>query len=261
MSWFGRKRVPGRAARAATVLTTLAIGCLLVVQAYAVIVAAGPTTTLSDDTTGAESTYTFGTYATRNERASGFSITFPAGFDVSGAEAISPAGTIEVSGQTVNVTFDTPVPRRTDFSLSLGGIVNPSAPDTYDLGPITVYRLHQVQNWVLDPPHDVATAPVTIVAPYLNLSISTNLLEFELQPDTVSPPQYVVLHVESSHDYTITREITGDADLFGLTVEGEAEGTKTAGIGEHTDTYTAEVTWTAEGGATYTATVVYSVVQ
>lgn len=229
--------------------------------ASAVIVSAGPTTVATSTYSHDTATYTFGTYETENERVSGVSITFPAEFDVSSATAIEPAGTVDVSGQTVSIEFAQPIERRTEFSVALGGIVNPSDPGVYSFGPITAYRLHQVQERPLDPPHTLETAPATIVAPHLSVTLSTSMLSFDLYPEVPAPPQEVVLTVDSSHDFTISRTIAGQPDSFGLTITGEAEGHKPPGTATFTDSYSAEAPWTTEGDRTYTATVTYTVVQ
>jgi hypothetical protein len=59
----------------------------------------------------------------------------------------------------------------------------------------------------------------------------------------------------------VTRAISGDVDLIGLSVTGEATGAKPAGTATMTDAYSANVPWTTDGGQTYTALVEYTVVQ
>jgi hypothetical protein len=228
---------------------------------HAVSVVTGPTVTLSDSRVGATSSYTFGEYRTDNERATGVAITFPDGFDVSQATAIAPPGSVEITGQTVVVIFEQPIPRQTPFTVSLDNIVN-GLNGAYEFQAMTVFRIHQIQNRELAPDTDSGViGPVFIGDPAISLTLSADSLEFDLYPEVPSEPQQVDLTVESTHDYTISREVMGDGDLFGLEVIGDAEGPKPAGISTFEEVYSAEVPWTTEGDRTYTATVIYTVVQ
>ncbi|MDO8880278.1 MAG: hypothetical protein Q7W44_05700 [Coriobacteriia bacterium] len=222
----------------------------------------GPTTTLSDaytSTTGV--TYTFGTFTNGNgEMATGAAITFPAGTSVSGATAVSPAGTVSISGQTVTITFATPVGRGAEYSVSIGGITNPSSSGVYNAGSLTIFLANPANNNVRDP-QDLPTGDYTIGTRVLTLSVSPTSVDFDLQPDVASPVHDVTVSVTSSHSYMITRDITPDAASFGLDVTGDASGPKSDGTAALVDQYQATAPWTTPGDATYTATVTYTVVQ
>ncbi len=222
----------------------------------------GPTTTLSDaytSTTGV--TYTFGTLTNGNgEMATGAAITFPAGTDVSGATAVSPVGTVSVTGQTVTITFTTPVARGETYAVSIGGITNPPTGGTYNAGNLRIFLANPANN---NPrtPEDLPTGDYTIGPRVLTLSVSPTSVDFDLQPGVASPVHDVTVSVTSSHPYMVTRDIAGDATAFGLDVTGDASGPKSGGTATLVDQYQATAPWTTPGDATYAATVTYTVVQ
>ena len=229
--------------------------------AHAVVTVA-PTTTLSAGYTGdLNVTYTFSGYTAGNgENISGASVTFPAGTDVTAAAAVSPAGTVTVSGQTVTVTFTAQILRGEPIVVAIGGIVNPATAGTYNAGSITFFPMNPNNNQPRSPDPQ-PTGDYTLLSPVLTLSISPNVVDFDLSPGVASAAQYVSLAVTSSHPYTITRQIGGDATAFGLDVSGTAEGIKAAGTDSYTDSYVATAPWTTQGDAVYAATVTYTVVQ
>ena len=232
--------------------------------AHAINVNAGPTITVDPSVpyAGHTSQYTFGTYRSANERVVQIVVTFPAGFDVSSAQLLSHPGTVSVSGQEVTVTFNPLIPSKTEFVFTLGNIVNGPG-GTYTFDPIVFYTVHQVHADKPNDPQPIAqtAAPVTVLDPHLSVSLSDSLLAFDLYPEIPATPHSVVVTVDSSHPFTISRSISGQPALFGLAVTGQAEGAKPAGAATYTDTYSAEAPWTTEGDLTYSATVTYTVVQ
>jgi len=222
----------------------------------------GVTTTLSSTATGQAATYEFGTYSTAdtNRQLHQFVYTFPAGTDLSRATLTSHPGTVARSGTTLTVTFSPRIPHGTaSFTIVIAGVINGAA-GTYT-GQTAQFRTtnpggQQAQTDTL------AIGNYTIHAePHLSMSVSPGQLNFDLTPDAPSPGQHVTVTVVSSHAYTITRDIGGDAALFGLAVSGQATGAKPAGSATFVDTYSAQVPWTTEGDRTYTATVTYTVVR
>jgi len=225
-------------------------------------------TTLSNDTISSSNvTYTFGNFRVANkEEVPAVEITFPADTDVSGAVAVSPLGTVTVSGQTVRIDFAAPVPQRSSkFTLSVGGITNPSTPGAYNVGNIIFYTA------------DLAGAPTgstaigsgpdyTILDGWLTLAITTPGLTTGIDfgavdPDVPSPLQTVTVEVDAPFAYDISRTLAGDAALMGLTVTGDAVGAKTAGVGLFSDDYQVNPPWTTTPSTPLTATVTYTVVQ
>ncbi len=248
--------------RHGTLILLLLLSLLLMaVPASAISVVTGPTTTISDRTAGATAQYTFGVYRTLgNEAVTGYELTFPAGFDVSGAHAVSPPGTVQVNAQTrtVFVTLTNPVPSRTDFSLVLGGIVNPGV-GTYNLGTLNAYRQQDKQGRPIDP-QPLTTGPAVIGNSVLSLTLSAAAIDLELAPDAAPVTRNLTVTVQSSTPYVISRALGGAAATIGLNVTGPASGAKPSGTAAMTDTLSAGVGWNVEGDRTYVATVTYTVV-
>lgn len=246
-------------------LLTLAIALALPTAiAHAISVNDGPTITVDPSVpyAGHTSQYTFGTYASANEQVVQIVVTFPAGFDVSSAQLLSHPGTVSVSGQAVTVTFNPLIPPKTEFVFTLGNIVNGPG-GTYTFDPIVFHTVHRIHINKPNPPQPIAqtAAPVTVVNPHLSLSLSASAISFDLYPEIPSTPQSVAVTVDSSHPFAMSRSISGQPELFGLAVTGQAAGAKPAGAATYTDTYSAEAPWTTEGDRTYSATVTYTVVQ
>ncbi len=249
--WALSRTIAGLCATAIFAVATSAYALILVNDT--------PTLAVSNPVAGQTSSYTFGTYQSEGaERPQSFSVTFPPGTNVSGATAADPAGSVQITGRTVTVTFDSPLPGSHEFTVAIGGIVNPGA-GTYSFPDAVIHTRNPGGRQPID--HPVPVSDVTIMAGALDMSLSTNLVEFVLAPEVPAPAQTVSLTVASSSGYTITREVSGEADQFGLSVTGQAAGAKPAGSSTFADTYEASVPWTTEGDRTYTATVTYSVVQ
>jgi len=245
--------------RAASTTAILALSIALVTSsAYAASVAAGPTTTLSDTFTGSTGvTYSFGTYRISNgEYCTGASLTFPAGTDVSGATASSPAGTVAVSGQTVTVTFTNRI-RGRNLILVIGGIRNPQTPGLYNAGGITLFLTNPAGG--VKPPETYPTGDYSIVTPTMSISITPETIDFgELLPGDAPPPQTVNVTVSSSTPVQLTRVVAGDVTDLGLTVSGTASGSKPAGTATYTDAYRVAPTWYSEAGVPLAASVNYT---
>jgi hypothetical protein len=250
-----------------SVLAPLALTVALVLAssgpgAVAVTSRGQPTTTVAPDTSGSGATYTFGTYKGKNEETvSSASVTFPAGTDVASATAVSPAGTVSVSGQTVTVTFATPIPAKSTFTVTMGNIVNPAA-GTYNAGPITF------QGTLRGNPNTsvLRTGDYTITAGYLTMTITTpdagQSVDFgTLDPGIASTIETVIVQVDSSGPYTLARTLGGDATALGLNITGDATGAKPAGNSIFTDLYQLTPSWTATPSIPLTATVLYTAIQ
>ncbi len=225
-------------------------------------------TTLSNDTISSPNvTYTFGNFRVANkEEVPAVEITFPAGTDVSGAVAVSPLGTVTVTGQTVRIDFTAPVPQRSSkFTLSVGGITNPSTPGAYNVGTVTFYTADL--DGISTGSTAIAAGPdYTILDGWLTLTITTvdpgqAVLFGNLDPGIPSPPVDVTVNVDSSLPVSITRTIGGDAVLMGLMVTGTATGAKPAGVADYVDTYQVTLPWTTNPAIPLVATVQYTVVQ
>lgn len=252
-------------ARPFDVFVLACVAAFLVVAPLYAVQVTGPTTTVVPDIAGVSATYTWSQYRTTgNESVVGFSVTFPEGADVSGATSQGQPGTVTVSGQTVTVMFNTRITRNTTFDLSLGGIVNPPA-GTYPVGEITMYVADRNGNDAI--PSAFASGEYTIVpnTSFLTLTITTpdagQNVEFgDVSPGATTPPQTVLVEVDSSAPYLMSRSIGGQFAELGLNVSGGADGAKPSGSMTYSEAYELTPPWTTDPGP-YSATVLYTVVQ
>lgn len=251
----------------ATQRVAVALAAVLLAGAFAADAAAAtavkPTVTVAPAQEMLTASYTFTRYKTeRNEYCTGFAITLPGGTDLSGVVAC-PDGSVSVAGQTVTVTFTTPVggTKATDIPVVLTGIGNPPA-GAYNAGDITFSLTDIAGIPVAD--QSFATGDYTIdPTPSVSLTITTpgpaQTVDFgPIDPGTPSATMDVTVGVSASGGYRIQRNLGGQAVLMGLTVVGNAAGVKPAGSGTYTDTYQLNPPWTTDPGA-YTATVLYTV--
>ena len=249
--------------------------CALHVDVARAVNAVTPTTTLSSYSAGTPGvTYTFSGYTVANgEMATGAIVTFPAGTNVAGATLLSPTGTLSVSGQSVTITFAPNIMKGNRVVIGLGGITNPSAQGTYAVGDATHPGTITFQT--ANPNNNQARAPQYITSPsytigpppYLTMTITTpdagQTVDFgAIDPGVTTPAKQVTVTVSSSAAYTISRAYGGSAAQLGLTVNGTATGTKTAGDNQvWTDDYQLTPLWTTDPEVPLTATVVYTVTQ
>lgn len=234
-------------------------------SARAITVYSGPTTTLTTSTAGATGTYTWGVYRTAGtENVSGFTVVFPAGTNVSGATSTGQPGTVSVTTNTVTVTFTTRIARNTNFSISLGSIVNPPA------GSYTASLTLTVTNTAGNNPvkTSVSTAAYTIkpVPPHLTLTITTpaatQTVNFgSVNPGVAAASQTVTVTVDSTANFTITRTASGQVAQMGLSFSTLPTGTQTPGVHVYSDVYTVTPPWTTTPASALTASVIYTVTQ
>ncbi len=246
--------------------TMLALGALMPGSAPAINIQQGPSTVASPDVEYETATWTWSRYRTLgNENVAGFEVTFPPGTDVSGAFSAGRPGTVVVSGTTVRVTFDTRIGRNTNFSVSVGGVVNPPAA-TYPASQITFYTTDRNGN---NPAtQTLATGAVTIVpgpASFLRLTISTpdsgQTIDFGAIDPGATSSATVIIEVESSAPYQLARTIDGSGSLMGLTASGLPAAVQAAGTGTFSDVLTVHPPWTTDPGVSLTASVTYTAVQ
>lgn len=226
-----------------------------------------PTTTVTPATAGSTAEYLFSRYRTDNrENVTGCQVTFPAGTNVADATAVDPAGTVVVNTvtRTVTITFTDPiVPQRTTFTLTVGGIVNPSA-GTYNVGNITFYTVDTLNGTTGSTA--LATGDYTITGSYLSMTITTpgtgQSVDFgNIDPGVTTAAQQVTVQIDSSAPYTVSRTQSGDDVALGLVITGTATGAKPAGLATFTDDYTLTPSWDATPSVPLTATVVYTAIQ
>ncbi len=247
---------------------TLAVAALLAVavSAHAVNSQGQPVTTPGDPSPGVVTSYSFGSYMlTGQDIVFEYELTFPAGFDITDAAPADPAATVvakDVGARRLHLRLNEPWARPDRImTFIVSGVRNAPTADTYPMPDIRF--LVGQQNRPDNPPawESLPAGDIVLIGSHLNVTLSASMLEFELTPDVPAAPQDVTVTIDSSHEYTITREVNGDASLFGLDVSGQATGAKPAGPATFVDTYSAQVPWTTEGDRTYTATVTYTIVQ
>jgi len=233
--------------------------------ALAITVSSGPTTTLTTSTAGATGTYTWGVYRTAgNENVSGFTVVFPAGTNVSGATSPGQPGTVSVTSSTVTVTFTTRIARNTNFSVSLGNIVNPPAGSYTASLSLTVTNTSGGNPTKTSVP--VASYTITPVPPHLKLTITTpaatQTVNFgSVNPGVAAASQTVTLTVDSTANFTISRTVSGQVAEMGLAFSTLPTGTQTPGVHVYSDVYTVTPPWTTAPATTLTASVMYTVTQ
>ena len=177
--------------------------------------------------TGQLAEYTLGRFkSSKSEYVVSFSMTFPAGTDVSGANLTSQTGTLTVSGQTVSVQLVTPTPidPSSRFTIVLDGIVNPTTAGTYNIPSIT-FQTSALPTGT-NPSSSVVTLGVDgdyaiTAAPYINMTITTpdagQSVDFgSIDPGVTTPGSIVTVSVSSSLPFTITRTLSGSPALLGL---------------------------------------------
>ncbi len=131
-------RYPRRALVSALIACALTVAAAVGV-AYAFQSIPNNSTTLTNNSVNAVSSYTFAQGRTQNgETMSSSSVTFPPNTDISAVVAANCTGSwgsgtssITKSGTTVNITWGTPCPANTNFSFTIANVRNPSEPGSY----------------------------------------------------------------------------------------------------------------------------------
>lgn len=266
--WTGRRNSARRALLAALLVLTLALSAPLLnpPSADAVTARGNFAVTVAPDTVYSAASYTLGGFRTGNgETVTGYSLTFPSDTDASGATSPGAGDVVTVGAdnRTVTVVLGTPVGQRTNFTIQLDNVVNPTTAGTYSIASVTFTRQGTTDQTV-----NIGGSTYTIAAaPYISMTITTPddpglLVDFgDIDPGVTTATKQVTVAVTSSADYTITRTIGGSATALGLSVSGTATGAKLAGTATWTDDYALTPPWTTDPEVTLTATVVYTVTQ
>ena len=265
--WTGRRNSARRALLAALLVLTLALSAPLLnpPSADAVTARGNFAVTVAPDTVYSAASYTLGGFRTGNgETVTGYSLTFPSDTDASGATSPGAGDVVTVGAdnRTVTVVLGTPVGQRTNFTIQLDNVVNPTTAGTYSIASVTFTRQGTTDQTV-----NIGGTTYTIAAaPYLSMTITTPDAGQGVDFGTVDPAvtvagKQVRVTVTSSAAYTMSRSISGDAALLGLSVSGSASGTGTAGTATYTDDYSITPPWTTDPNVPLTATVTYTVTQ
>lgn len=224
---------------------------------------------VAPDTTMSYATYTLGGFRTANgETVTGYTLTFPSDTNASGATSPGTGDDVSVAAddRTVTVTLGTVMPQRTNFSVEIGNVRNPSTAGTYEITQVVFHLTNGDQTVDLG---GNGTYTITL-APYLSMTITTpddgQSVDFgSIDPDVTTVGRDVVLEITSSAQYTITRAVGGDSGLLGLDVTGvpvdvlqPAAATTPATF---TDTFTLTPPWTTDPEVPLVANVTYTVTQ
>lgn len=191
------------------------------------------------------------------------SVTFPAGYVL---PASPPAGSVTIGGVAVDalsvagntVTFALPagltLPGGGATTVSFDaafGLVNPAA-GSYSISVSTSAEAGAG-----------TCPPFAIGVPHLVVSIDVSSVDFGvIYPGTLTAPATVNVTVDCDASYVITRDVTGDVAAMGLTVTGDASGTKAGGTPTvHTDTFRANMSWDTDPGLPLSVDIQYTVVR
>ena len=256
---------------AAALAVTFA-GAVMPENALAVKTIGAATVTVNPSGTGQVAEYSIGRFRSeKSEYVVSFTLTFPVGTNVSGANLTSQVGVISVSGQTVNVQLQmpTPIDSNSKFTIVLDGIVNPFAVGTYTIPAIT-FQTSDVPTGT-NPSSSTVTLGTNgnyaiTAAPYMSMTITTpgasQGVDFgAVDPGVSTAGATVSISVNSSLPFTITRVISGSQTQLGLTVAGTATGAKPAGTANFIDTFRLTPPWTTDPQVALAASVVYTVTQ
>jgi len=264
-----RRRSTARARHARRALLAVVVLCAVLLgpeTALAVNARGNHSVTVTPDTTMSLATYTLSDYRTGNgETVLGYTLTFPADTDASGATSSGAGDTVSVAAdnRTATVMLGTPIAERTTFSIELGNVRNPSAAGDYTVTQVIFHRPNGDQTVTLTTQQGTYTITA---GPYLSMTITTpddgQSVDFgSIDPDVTTAAKIVTVQVTSSAAYTITRTIGGDAALLGLDVTGTASGAGAAGTATYADDYTLTPPWTTEPDVPLVAAVTYTVTQ
>ncbi len=256
-------RSPSRASIALLLLCLLIL--LPATSVHAVSAQGRVSVTLGNADTLATTAYTIGNFRTGNgETVTGYTVSFPAGPDVSGATS---AGTGDIvsypAANAVRVELGTTIPQRTTFQIALGNVINPSTAGEYQLVQIVFHRNAGNETFTMGARDGLFTITA---APFLLLTIETpdgsSAVDFgDVYPGIPTDSIEITLTVQSSDSYTITRTLGGDAAALGLIATGVPEDLRSAGTTVYVDSLTLEPPWETTPEIPYTATVDYAVVQ
>lgn len=172
------------------------------------------------------------------------------------------AATFPAGQSTATVTFDSPT-------------LVTSTPITYwvvyTIGPLPTPDGTTANSTVVAVTSGAATTVNTATtgstftlqfANRLSVTITPGAVSFgPVDPATVVPTQTITVDVISAKPYTVTRTVTGDIALMGLTVTGTSPGSHAKGTASYTDGVTINIPWTTPADQPLTASVSYTVVQ
>ncbi len=231
--------------------------------ASAVIVSAGPTTSVSTTSAGATGvTYSFGTYQVEaGQSLHTIELTFPAGTDLSSATLVEPAGTMTVTGTSVVIAVSPRLGPGADVTVTIGGVTNTTTLGTYPSNPSEHMTFSYDRTGGGPPKVRLPIGDYTItVAPVMSITVSSTDIDFgTLLPGEVPPAAPIQVTVDSNVPCEVTRTVAGDAADLGLTITGDVVGVKPVGSATYTDSVQVAPTWYTPAETTLTATIVYTV--
>lgn len=214
---------------------------------------------------GRYATYVIGPCDVDNgETITRVAVTFPAECDVSGAQAIDAGDTVSVSGQTVTLTFGTAKTAGSQFSYRIANVRNPMTDGSYSLVS-TVFTASNGATTSVSLQGKRGVLKI-LASPYLVLTIETpddvQTVDFgTVDPGVAAPSKTVLVTVDSSLAYTVSRTLSGDVAAMGLTVSTLPAAVQPAGVATYSSVYGITPPWSTVPGVPLHAAVVYTVTQ
>ena len=215
---------------------------------------------------GTYATYVIGPYDVANgETITKVAVTFPAACNVSAAQPVDSGDSVTVSGQTVTVTFGTPHAAGSRFTFRIGNIRNPTTAGKFTLAnPVVFTRSNgttvNVNLLGKRGQFTIFTSPYLVVT--IETPDDTQTVDFgSVDPGTAAPSRTVTVTVDSSLAFTISRSLTGDVALMGLTVSALPAAVQTAGVRTYSCVYGLTPPWTTDPAVPLQAGTQYTVTQ
>lgn len=264
------QRYAGAPAGAALLLVALALTTVFVGVAPSPAHAVQATSlklTVAPAGAAALAEYSVTGFRAKDETITRYSATFPAGTNVAGARGPNPGDTVIISGQTVTVVLASPIVAPGGNGILIEAVFrninNPITPGAYNIPSVTFISNGSPQTINLGKSGNYNI----LTSPYLTLTITTpdapQTVNFGNVDPGVPVSGSVLIEIDSSGVWTMTRSITGSVAALGFAVTSPAPiGVATAaGFHRYTETYTVNPPWTTTPGMLYTTAVTYTVTQ
>lgn len=214
---------------------------------------------------GQYATYAIGSYNVANgETITRVTVTFPAGCNVSAAQPVNAGDSVSVSGQSVTITFGTPKAAGSTFTIQVGNVRNPTTAGKYSLANPVVFT--RSTGTTVNVNLLGKRGQFTVYAsPYLLMTIETpddiQTVDFGSMDPGAAASRTVTVTVDSSLGFIVSRSVTGDIALMGLTVSALPTTVQAAGVRAYSSVFGVNPPWTTAPGVPLSATVLYTATQ
>ena len=164
----------------------------------------------------------------------------------------------------MTITFGTPKAAGSSFTIQVGNVRNPVTAGKYSLGNPVVFTRSTG-----------TTVNVNLIgkrgqfsvyaSPYLLMTIETpddtQTVDFGNMDPGTTASRTVIVTVDSSLGFIVSRSVTGDIALMGLSVSALPATVQAAGVRTYSSVYGVNPPWTTNPGVPLAATVLYTVTQ